>query len=1395
MPLVLLVLLCLAGPAFGVTVNAAHPRLISPSEVAAIRAAAATGNAGRLAALKAVVDAGSNMTNPALLSCTAGYRFYSGTTNPTYINGAITCFINAVNAQTFRPTSECEGELTGGVNTLAFALDVLYDDLVTAGRQDIIALAAQQLALAQNCSWGGDTHGQAWKARHNRLACFLVASGHTGVPATETIIQNGINEYATFLDVASIDCLNLVSPFGEWEDYDGYGVTNWLENYDAMKNGTDWVAPADIGIVQSGWLYWLMQQRTGLLTFTESGQTRSYVMHDFPASKINAKFADQLVLVSWWAHQGNPYAQNLALYMRSQGYNFQSNKSETPAWISILQNLTSTDAGTDWTTAPKEIWNPQRALYSGVQAHQLGASATRIKFQFAGGIGEFSDQANAGHFQISRADANGYWRAGYRVPTDYDGYNGGLEARNDNRNCIIIRRAGEVPGAPSWTWAAKGASSNCSTGSDTMIVRDRGFQTHGDPVKGAQKWPACVWDPPGSEGPESAPQRGEVVRFASDDEFMQAAVTFDDCYSATKQQGVSRAVVWMKLPETIGQGFWIVWDRAEVLAGTSKVMSYLHTPNAPHANGSITRLWGAGNVNPDSIVCDFDGPLTPPQPALDLHGGVYRSTNSTKVWNDDATSRFCLYPLSATDQLGASAKLNIIGGPNALHQHWKQTWIPCYLSTYATTNAGGGWSSFEFWYGGKNWVPGSYANICQQINCANSTTIWAYKSGGTSVQFNPLFRNAPPYPVGNGGKACDWHMEYGFDDLSIASGVDRVDLVYGIWAGPQTVVPGSLPEMRGVVSGDIAAASYKPSGGAAAVMVFPAPDVGARLTSVTYTNPLFGSSETGSQIHRITWLGEDRTWEVLADDVSLGTAQSDENGTLAYSIPATAEEITIEPSGIVSGPTVVSCNATVLGAPRLRHVLQAGGGTLLALTAQQSGLGYVIQATISRDDGQTWRDLDGVQGSVTQLWPDEEAVGPNIFAPRADKGFGAAIDPTTNDLTILCPTERYNASYILQATVPRVMRWLWTGSTWDYATADYSQTTGAEGGATLHPRDCTVLISRAHQAFFSWVGPSGASWAVHSSRLKASTQASMSSGAALFSSQQTPQLMEWPAGTIWQVTMVQPNSGVNDSIRVRTATDGGSAQWGATSRIAGTQQVAAGDFSATVGPSGPTCVVLSGSPIAATLRYWTGSAWATTTSDLGLSVVATASDPLLLTAGVTRVYLATHYLPSGLGGVLSTWWSLSDGWAGWRSDWAGEDVATVHGVMLRPTEGLLFACASALDGVPGTASLDTQRFSLPPETEPTGACCAGACSVLTYAECVDLGGAWQGPDVPCSPDPCISPPEVGACCYPDGSCVVTAETGCGGTYQGDRTECSPNPCPAGPPSLAGRRRRILTAAR
>ncbi|MFH0981740.1 MAG: SUMF1/EgtB/PvdO family nonheme iron enzyme [Planctomycetota bacterium] len=37
-------------------------------------------------------------------------------------------------------------------------------------------------------------------------------------------------------------------------------------------------------------------------------------------------------------------------------------------------------------------------------------------------------------------------------------------------------------------------------------------------------------------------------------------------------------------------------------------------------------------------------------------------------------------------------------------------------------------------------------------------------------------------------------------------------------------------------------------------------------------------------------------------------------------------------------------------------------------------------------------------------------------------------------------------------------------------------------------------------------------------------------------------------------------------------------------------------------------------------------------------------------------------------------------------------------------------------------------------------------------------------------------PPLGACCYPDGTCMLVTESDCGGDWQGQGTSCTPNPC-------------------
>ncbi|UCE59602.1 MAG: hypothetical protein JSU63_19430 [Phycisphaerales bacterium] len=126
--------------------------------------------------------------------------------------------------------------------------------------------------------------------------------------------------------------------------------------------------------------------------------------------------------------------------------------------------------------------------------------------------------------------------------------------------------------------------------------------------------------------------------------------------------------------------------------------------------------------------------------------------------------------------------------------------------------------------------------------------------------------------------------------------------------------------------------------------------------------------------------------------------------------------------------------------------------------------------------------------------------------------------------------------------------------------------------------------------------------------------------------------------------------------------------------------------------------------------------------------------------------------------------------------------------------------------------------------EGKGACCvAGSpCETMTESACLAAGGAYQGHEVLCDPDPCppwgsccqadgtcvdytyasectadldvfrvgetctsVACEGRGACCVPGSPCAVLSESDCltaGGAYQGNTILCDPDPCPAGCPN-------------
>jgi hypothetical protein len=85
-----------------------------------------------------------------------------------------------------------------------------------------------------------------------------------------------------------------------------------------------------------------------------------------------------------------------------------------------------------------------------------------------------------------------------------------------------------------------------------------------------------------------------------------------------------------------------------------------------------------------------------------------------------------------------------------------------------------------------------------------------------------------------------------------------------------------------------------------------------------------------------------------------------------------------------------------------------------------------------------------------------------------------------------------------------------------------------------------------------------------------------------------------------------------------------------------------------------------------------------------------------------------------------------------------------------------------------------------------GACCFpdGSCVVVTPAECAAQGGLYRGDNVSCAEAQCDGGPPTEACCFCDGSCVETPVGQCppNSIPQGQGTTCDPPSC--GPPPVA-----------
>lgn len=1284
---------------------------------------------------------------------------------------------------------------TGGYSPTAVVYDLTYPYLNRTRRLSAI----RKLVTAINASDYDDSGGALWQWTNYKLAPLLAIYGDSANATLNSAIRAELVDTITQWETDVADCMNASDVIGYQDQYFAARHGSRLFAVALLKScfpGYD--SPLyDVTPIANGSQFYRFMCRPD--AFSVSG-TKQIAMEKGP-DKWNTK---NWFPVGYQSMHGMLFddedAWQFAERLGAADYGIGPNNTSGIAaiWEVVLWHDPTKYALAPISDLSRYAWSPRRGVFIGRSAwNDFGASNTDVRVYHYPGYVQGAGHRNAGHFMMNRGPDNLFWDAGYYLTDLEDEYQVWL-AQSTSHNTIEIAQSGNTTfeGETSYYAVDKAGPSSC-TALETDPNLAFGWQREGDAEQGDTLFGGACNNPGVLR--EQLRKRGDLVQSAIvEGECYYIASDMSLAYWGTKQQGVRRAWYYD------GDATVVILDQVVAGVDVARVSSLLHTVNAPmHQAGTIHVLRGGGIASADSIRVDADGTTA------DTHGGIYRIRGNTiaqasgaavkTTYGGSAGWAFPLEIRNATD--GRTGHLLSIGGPNKLGQHWMQTKYPCVQGLYSSQSNTVAGTAFECWVmdadsvlTGWNAAPGSHASgsACtpniwhygvSSIDCGGGVT--RFRASGTQYAQRgddvvATRNNRTGAGEGHGKDAGDWTT------YTVIPNPAPGDLCESAVVCVATSSTASKPSVKYTHTGDIYAVAVD-TGGGWKVHVIPAPSAPPRSTLMEWANPLTSENAT----IRVPGLEPGATFDVLHDGAVAQQLTASAVGYLTWS--HTADGVAVLALRKSNAPLPVpdpdpGATFTLIRStgyhPRERALVRAGDGTLLAAYWSVGGHGTPIWVQISRDNGTSWLDLEGVQGSASELIPEAEVYGSGYSVPRADAGLGIALDPATNDLWIIYGTQRTNGSYAVQAGGGRIRRYPRSSSTWDTSpayTLDLAEAAGS--GNDRIAADAVIICSQYRQAYAAWRGPSGAGYAIHSARAKASTAASLSSGAALTSSAQYPQLVEQPSGTIWLLASVR-SAVTDDSVRVRSTADGSSAQWGATTRAAGYTGTL-GEFAACAGPSGPTYVAYHSPTGAYRLGYWTGSAWVSTGDIEGGT--GTQSHVSLTRGGVERVVLTSRHT-SGANGIIDrTYWSLTDGWSPWETIWtATEGLVYPHVVALSPTDFAAWAFRTA-----GVDGFEARTFSIPGPVEPTGACCVStACAITTAADCA---GTWQGAYTACSPNPCVAPPASGACCYPTGTCAVTTEDGCGGEYQGDGTDCDPNPCPAGPPSQSGRRRRVLLA--
>ena len=789
---------------------------------------------------------------------------------PTSCGGCPPCEV----AQSNKEQHDGEGSLLGGVSVFSVAVAAMEPYLAESTEVRYRRIFRYAHSPKGCVSQDGDTNGEWFKSTGNRANfCFAVAGDSTSA--------GELAELDTQMDFYRncLECVLALDARGPVDQYDGKRYANLLAMHWMTRTCLEDTYPADGFRDEEDYfadaaLAWALRLRPGI----GSVSGVRHMWWEPSTGKFNPADKDLAAFLAYAVLNGNTDALSMFYYGLSNGYLVGTNTTE--ATKCILPAIFLAEAGdpypislTSWTSMERETIHDATGWYLYREEWDWGdPTPTGIRAQFWANDTSLGSFGNAGSYNIEYGDKNLAWR-GFRRYTDFDHHMFTVAERTWGFNALEI-----VSSAETWNRGFKSLIKDANSDGDCTdeyadIIPIFGNQDEGD-------YATIYTDCYNGTLEENPGRRGTSVERTVTSRYMSKTPDFSPTYWEGKHDGVYRWTFFGK-PEWLGtnRAFWVVVDQAKPKTGVTELISWFHTPNMLHANGSLTRYAGAGLVNPDSIGVDWDGN---PFVGDSGQGGRYRTTNSTAMWSKNDPGQIVIYPLYSEGNSGASEYVEIVGGPSNLGTgagSWWNKWQYA-SSTYAGTNT----SSYEFFrnWGGtwKNLTPGTSdpAAICEE---AVPGTGWYPSKAGSPSEYKVInnsdrtTRLSGDPTVGPGAGSSDYSARMIVESPQVG---EWSTIAYGGWVGSATVSSGALPSMQASTSASGIAVVIVDNGKGCGV-VRSWPNVGyVRPSTITWTNP-----NTNNDIDwTLPFLLTSATYAVTRDGNSLGNVVTDADGTLFF---------------------------------------------------------------------------------------------------------------------------------------------------------------------------------------------------------------------------------------------------------------------------------------------------------------------------------------------------------------------------------------------------------------------------------------------------------------------------------------------------------------------------------